>query len=135
MPLSSPALPDLVTRCRPLLGTFVEITVPDGFGAAVDAAFARIAHIHGRMSFHEATSDLASIRQAPPYTAIIVDRDTHEVLKIAAALYETTDGLFDVTVGRPLVRAGFLQIDVEPGDDLIDRDAGANVRSFRTRRS
>lgn len=108
MPSSLPTTPDLLTRCRPLLGTFVEITVPEGFGAAVDAAFGMIAHIHDRMSFHEATSDLAALRQAGPHQTIAVDPETVAVLQMAAALYETTEGLFDITVGSKLVRSGFL---------------------------
>lgn len=105
---SLPTTPDLVTRCRPLLGTFVEITVPDGFGAAVDAAFATIAHIHGRMSFHEPASDLAAIRDALPGERVAVDRETVEVLRIALTLHAATGGLFDVATGRQLVRGGFL---------------------------
>lgn len=82
--------------------------MPEGFGAAVDAAFAMIAHIHGRMSFHEPASDLAAIRNALPGDRVAVDRETVEVLRTALALYEATGGLFDVAVGRRLVRSGFL---------------------------
>lgn len=128
---SLPTTPDLVTRCRPLLGTFVEITVPDRFGAAVDAAFAMIAHIHGRMSFHEPASDLAAIRNAQPGERVAVDRETVEVLRTALALYETTGGLFDVAIGRQLVRGGFLpkgdigplgQFDATAADISIEDD-------------
>lgn len=116
MPLSSLtqpdlATPDLATRCRPLLGTFVEITVPDGFGVAVDAAFAAVAHIHSRMSFHEETSDLGATRRAIPGQPIALDRETVAVLRIALALHETSGGLFDVTIGRQLVESGFLPAD------------------------
>jgi thiamine biosynthesis lipoprotein len=99
---------DLLTRCRPLLGTFVEITVPEGFGTEIDAAFAAIAHVHARMSFHEDTSDLAAIRRAAPGQSIPMDRATVEVLRLAITLHEATDGLFDVAIGRHLVDAGFL---------------------------
>ena len=101
----------LTTRCRPLLGTFVEITVPEDFGAAVDAAFAMIAHVHARMSFHEPTSDLAAIHRAGPHQAVAVDRETVAVLRMAVSLHETTDGLFDVAVAPKLVRSGFLPKD------------------------
>lgn len=105
---SSPTAPDRVTRCRPLLGTFVEITAPEGWGAAVDAAFEAMAHVHARMSFHEAASDLAAIRQAEPGRAIRLDRETVAVLRLSLDLHESTGGLFDVTVGRQLVASGFL---------------------------
>lgn len=121
MPSSLPATSNLATRCRPLLGTFVEITVPDGFGAAIDAAFAAIAHVHARMSFHEATSDLAAIRQASPDQSVTVDRETVEVLRVAMSLNESTAGLFDVTVARELVRSGFLP---DPNIGRIDQFDG-----------
>ncbi|MBO9579602.1 MAG: FAD:protein FMN transferase [Sphingobium sp.] len=98
----------MITRCQPLLGTFVEITAPAEAGAAISAAFAVIRHVHARMSFHEDTSDLALIRRADPGEVIEVDRETVAVLRVANALHEATDGLFDVTMGRELVRAGFL---------------------------
>lgn len=104
---------DLVTRCRPLLGTFVEITVPEGHGEAVAAAFAAIAHVHARMSFHEATSDLASLRRAEPGEVVALDGETVAVLRVARALHEASGGLFDVAIGRQLVSAGFL-----PGEGL-----------------
>jgi len=95
----------------------VEITAPAGFDAAVNAAFATIAHIHARMSFHEATSDLAAIRNAPAGQSIRLDCETVAVLRSAIALHQSTGGLFDVAVGRQLVESGFL-----PGDgiDLIE---------------
>ena len=108
MPSSLHTLPDPVTRCRPLLGTFVEITAPDGHGEAVNAAFAAIAHVHGRMSFHEPASDLAAMRKAQAGECVAIDRETVRVLRTAQALHEASDGLFDVTVGRGLASDGFL---------------------------
>jgi FAD:protein FMN transferase len=107
-------VPDTITRCRPLLGTFVEITAS---GAGIDAAFAAIAHVHDRMSFHEAGSDLAAIRRARAGDVVAVDPETIAVLRMAQALFAATDGLFDVGVGGELVRSGFL-----PGEGL-DPDA------------
>jgi thiamine biosynthesis lipoprotein len=95
-------------RCRPLLGTFVEIAAPAGHHAAIDAAFAAVAHIHARMSFHEEGSDLAALRRAPVGAAVEVDRETVAVLRIAAALHARSGGLFDVAVGAALVAAGRL---------------------------
>ncbi|PAL19783.1 FAD:protein FMN transferase [Sphingopyxis sp. GW247-27LB] len=98
----------MITRCRPLLGTFVEITVPVGQEAAADRSFAAVEHVHRAMSFHEGGSDLARLRAATPGEAIEVDAETVRVLRLALDLFRATDGLFDVTTGRQLVRAGFL---------------------------
>lgn len=101
----------MITRCRPLLGTFVEITVPERNELAAERAFAAIAHVHRRMSFHEGDSDLARLREAPTGTVVKVDEETVAVLRTAIALYGDTGGLFDVGVGRSLVRSGFLPRD------------------------
>jgi thiamine biosynthesis lipoprotein len=98
----------LARRCRPLLGTLVEIAVPRAAAGAVDAAFAAVAHVHARMSFHEETSDLAHLRRAPAGAAVPVDPETVAVLRLAAALREASGGVFDVSVGARLVAAGFL---------------------------
>lgn len=98
----------MITRCKPLLGTFVEITVPANCARAADTAFSVIAHVHERMSFHEPGSDLAKLRNASPGEAVLCDRDTIAVLRVAIDLWNASDGLFDVTTARSLVRAGFL---------------------------
>lgn len=98
----------MITRCRPLLGTFVEITVPIGAGDAIEAAFETIRHVHHRMSFHEPGSDLARLRAATPGDVVAVDRETIIVLRMAIAFHEATGRLFEVAVGRELVRGGFL---------------------------
>lgn len=101
----------MITRCRPLLGTFVEISVPEGQELAAERAFAAITHVHRRMSFHEQNSDLAKLREATPGTVVEVDEETVAVLRTAIALFRETSGLFDVGVGRNLVSNGFLPRD------------------------
>lgn len=98
----------MITRCRPLLGTFVEITVPHDRGDVVETAFAAIAHVQARMSFHDEASDLARLREAQAGEVVRVDRTTVDVLRFACDLHKVSNGLFDVTIGRSLVRAGFL---------------------------
>jgi thiamine biosynthesis lipoprotein len=95
-------------RCRPWLGTFVEIAAPAGMEAEVEAAFAAIARIHRSMSFHEETSDLARLRRAPAGSLVEVDVETVTVLRIAAMLHQRSGGLFDVAIGARLVATGFL---------------------------
>jgi len=107
---------DLVRRCRPLLGTFVEVAVPAGFEAGIDKAFTAVTHVHARMSFHEETSDLAALRRAPAGAAVAVDPDCVAVLRIAADLHTRSGGLFDVAIGADLVMSGFLPRPVDLGD-------------------
>lgn len=109
-----------IRRCKPLLGTFVEVSAPAGADAAVAAAFAAVAHVHARMSFHEPSSDLAALRRARAGTPVAVDPATVEVLALARRLHEQTSGLFDVAVGARLVAAGFLP-----------RPAGIDLRTLR----
>jgi thiamine biosynthesis lipoprotein len=106
----------LQRRCRPLLGTFVEVAAPAGFETVIASAFDAIAHVHARMSFHEETSDLALLRRAKAGDSITVDPETVEVLRIAKDLHGRTGGLFDVAIGVDLVAAGFLPL--PPGLEL-----------------
>jgi len=99
-------------RCRPLLGTLVDIRV-DGLReadalAAIDAAFAEIAQVHRLMSFHEAGSDLSRLHCAPPGTSVAVDARTTHVLALAQQLAQQTRGVFDITIAPSLVRASAL---------------------------
>ena len=96
----------VVRRCRPWLGTFVEIAADSV--DAIEAGFAAIAHVHARMSFHEAGSDLSALRDAAAGDIVAVDCETVTVLRLAARLLEESNGLFDVTIGRQLVATGFL---------------------------
>ena len=96
----------VVRRCRPWLGTFVEIAADSV--DAIEAGFAAIAHVHARMSFHEAGSDLARLRNAAAGDIVAVDCETVAVLRLAARLFQESNGLFDVTIGRQLVASGFL---------------------------
>lgn len=106
----------VVRRCRPWLGTFVEICVPTGGEAVVDEAYRLIAHVHHRMSFHEETSDLAALRRAPAGEAVEIDADTVAVLRVATALNRRSGGVFDVAIGVRLAATGFLPR--PPGTDL-----------------
>jgi FAD:protein FMN transferase len=103
-----PRADHLVRRARPWLGTIVEIAVPRDSEAAMEAGFVEIARIHTLMSFHSETSDLARLRTACPGEIVAIAPDTVNVLRIAAALNRASGGLFDITVGRELVRTHFL---------------------------
>lgn len=81
-------------RCRPALGTLVELAAPEE--AALEAGFAAIADLEALMSPHCATSDIARLnageRLRPhPLTRI--------VLAQALALHAASAGAFDVNLG------------------------------------
>jgi thiamine biosynthesis lipoprotein len=103
-----------VRRAKPLLGTLVEIAVPAGDYDAHESGFEAVAAIHRLMSFHEPGSDLARLRNCMAGQTARVSAHTVTVLRAALDLHTLSGGIFDATVGRELVRAGFL-----PRDDVI----------------
>lgn len=99
-------------RARPLLGTFVEITATGAsenvLGAAVDAAFATVAEVQRRMSFHDPDSTLSRLNRDAAAQPVPVDEGTWEVLRFAADLHKASGGLFDPSVAPTLQAHGFL---------------------------
>ena len=112
----------VVERAKPLLGTVVGIRA-SGPGAqvarAVDDAFAAVARIEGRMSFHDPASDLSRVNRAAHHEAQRVHADTFRVLRAALALARASDGLFDPCVGARLVASGHLPAPA-PGDAPVE---------------
>ena len=96
-------------RCRPALGTFVEITLPDvddddeARSDAIEHAFAAIRAVEARMSFHDVDSDLTRLNRFAHRAPQQVAASTFEVLATARQMHERTDGLFDCAVGARLV--------------------------------
>lgn len=134
--------PDLVAmrRMRPVLGTWVEMRVEgpaDRVEAAVDAAFAQIAGVQQRMSFHDPHSALSRVNLQAHRRVQQVDAWTWRVLRLALALARASGGLFDVTVGGELVRRGVLPDHgfgaVEPrgASDAVELLPGRRVRLRR----
>lgn len=97
---------------RPWLGTLVRIGVAgverDLAEAAIERAFEAIAAVHRTLGFHDAHSDLSRLNGLSPGQPGIVSPMLREVLDVAQELAALTDGVFDVTVGGELVRAGVL---------------------------
>lgn len=116
-----------VRRCRPLLGTFVAIEAEGAASdaalhTAVDAAFACVARVHARMSFHDPASDLARLNARAHQEPQEVDPWTREVLAEAVRLGDASGGGFDVAVAPRLVRWGFLP---RPAGDLRAAETGS----------
>ena len=76
-----------VRRCRPLLGTFVEIAATHAgtrqAHRAVDAAFDEVLLVHRRMSFHDPDSDVSRLNREALDRAVAVHPETVEVLRWA----------------------------------------------------
>jgi thiamine biosynthesis lipoprotein len=95
-----------------LLGTFAEI---QAFGTnaaelerAVEAAFLAIAQVHRLMSFHDPASDVSRMNRGACCKLVRVHPWTWRVLKSAQEFSRTTDGIFDVTMARQLVKWNYL---------------------------
>jgi thiamine biosynthesis lipoprotein len=82
-----------------LLGTLVEVGVPEGRDDALAAAFEVIEQVQRLMSVHDAKSDLGRWHATPAGTPVDVHPWTGEVLQLAASLSMQTGGLFDVARG------------------------------------
>ena len=96
-------------RCKPLLGTFVEISVSQIDGLmAVDHAFAAIQHVHELMGFHNPHSELSQINRYAHAQAVEVHPWTAQVIRIAKEIYRKSEGLFNCGIGHRLVTAGLL---------------------------
>jgi thiamine biosynthesis lipoprotein len=98
-------------RCRPLLGTFVEISAERE--EAIEAGFEAIARVHRLMSAHDVSSDLSRINRFAHLGPVEVDEWTVQVLERARFWARESNGAFDP------VRAGAVAL----GANLIPRHA------------
>jgi FAD:protein FMN transferase len=103
----------LTSRMRPMLGTYVEITV-DGLSKekayrAIEEAFEAIAEVDRLLSSHRPESELNAINEAAGREAIQVSPWTYECIAAAIDLGEESQGAFDIT-SRPVLELwGFVQ--------------------------
>lgn len=121
-----------IRRCRPLLGTFVDISC-QGSPGAINRAFAAIEKVHRLMSFHDLRSDVARMNRDALREPVKVHPWTWRVLKFAQQLSFRSAGVFDITVGRELAKWGYLpRLDKQVGhggnwQDVILED-GCSIR-------
>ncbi|HUJ10997.1 MAG TPA: FAD:protein FMN transferase [Verrucomicrobiae bacterium] len=101
-----------IRRCRPLLGTLVEVAAwhadPARAHVAVDAAFAQIECVQRLMGFHDPRSEVSHLNQFAARRAMHVSAETWRVLQAACELHKCTGGVFDVAVAPELMRWGLL---------------------------
>ncbi|MGH7953345.1 MAG: FAD:protein FMN transferase [Limisphaerales bacterium] len=97
-----------IHRCRPLLGTFVEIAATGASESrlhlAINAAFAVIERIQKLMSAHDAQSELSQLNREAASRPVIVSRETFAVLRRADRLAAESKGAFDCTIAPLLAR-------------------------------
>lgn len=115
-----------IRRCRPLLGTFVEIRVggqPQAeLHAAIEMAFREIERIQNLMSAHDSKSEVGLLNQHAFHEPVKVSDDTFQVLSLGRRLAEQSNGAFDFTVGAQLREWGFLPYGVEPRGSVSWRE-------------
>lgn len=94
-------------RCRPLLGTFVEIEADDE--AAIEAGYAAVSKVHRLMSAHEPDSDLSRVNRFAHLGPVEVDAWTALVLERALFWAKESEGAFDpVRAGKAVIESGYL---------------------------
>ena len=98
----------MMRRCRPLLGTFVEITAADG--AAIEAGFAAMADVHAAMSAHDPASDVGRANATAHRAPVAVGAWTAGVVAAALDWARRSDGAFDPTIGGRQRAAGLLPV-------------------------
>lgn len=104
------------TRCRPLLGTFVEITLKgyDNKDRLIDLStmlFDEIERIHSLLGFHNLDSELTHLNQRMLTTTLDnfpISVDMNNVLTLALSLHRESNGLFDVAIASHLIKQNLL---------------------------
>lgn len=102
----------MLRRERPHFGTPVEIGAAGAGTPAVDAAitaaFEAVQQVEKRMSFRSKGGALSRLNRTAHLRAVRVDAWTYEVIEQALEIAAASGGAFDPTVGRHLVKYGFL---------------------------
>jgi thiamine biosynthesis lipoprotein len=97
-------------RCKPLLGTFVEISAKDTdyCHQAIELAFLEIEKVQLLMGFHNPESELSQINARSYLKPVRIHPWTAEVLSIAQEVNRQSNGVFNCGIGHRLVEAGLL---------------------------
>ena len=101
-----------IRRCRPLLGTFVEIAGSGTHAARVErgigAGFLVMTKVHRLMCFHDRESELSRTNRHAFYKPMRVHPWMWRVLQFAREFSRNSDGIFDITMARHLVNWNYL---------------------------
>ncbi|MGY3450438.1 FAD:protein FMN transferase [Bradyrhizobium sp. USDA 4353] len=97
-----PATSANLRRARPLLGTFVEISLDEApahdADEVIEAAFSAVADVHRLMSFFDPDSDVSRLNRDAFTRPVMVHPWTYAVLKTAVDMARLSDGAFDIGV-------------------------------------
>lgn len=116
-----------IRRCRPLLGTFVEVAT-SGTNAVnlergINTSFAAIEKVHRLMSFHDPDSDVSRMNRHAFPKSVIVHPWTFKVLETAQHLAHESNGVFDIATARLLADHGYLpRSEYQPDNAATWRD-------------
>lgn len=96
-----------LSRCKPLLGTYVELTISaeESDDMLIDMSIAAYAEIENLMSFHNPDSELSHINFAYKQ-ACKISHETEEVLLKALEISKLSNGLFDISIAAKLIEQG-----------------------------
>lgn len=113
-----------LTRCKPLLGTYVEISLSGDVTTETlieqsNSAFAAIQSIQNKMSFHDTSSELSLINQNALNGWIDLSSAMFKVLSTINQLNKDTDGIFDPSIAPVLLNSGSLPRHRYCSDDQI----------------
>src|SRR5262245_42707217 len=101
-----------IRRCRPLLGTFVEVATSGTNAASLESgineAFAAVEKVHRLMSFHDPDSEVSRMNRDAFPKSVIVHPWTWKVLETAQRLARESNGVFDIAIARLLASRGYL---------------------------
>ena len=122
-------LASTLTRCKPLLGTYVEISVSGDVADETlieqsNSAFAAIQLVQSRMSFHDAFSELSVINQNALNDWIELSPSMFKVLSKINQLNKDTDGSFDPSIAPVLLNSGSLPRHQSCNHDAPSADVG-----------
>ena len=102
-----------VQRCKPLLGTFVEISLTEQLSnkaltSLSQTMFEKIKSVQSQMSFHDKSSELSYINQFAHEKEIEMSDEMTIVIKHALSLSCATTGDYDASIAGKLVAQGIL---------------------------
>ena len=121
-------------RCKPLMGTFVEIGLLGATEAIFVDAFSAINKVSRLMSFHDEESDLSRLNRAPIGQWITLDNQIIEVLKVALEIQIQSGGLFNVAIAQPLMFWKILPGETSNAGLKYLSSAGFEVQGMKARR-
>jgi len=91
---------EITNISRPLLGTFVTITIdaePAASASASSAAFDEITRIEKVFSIYDPRSGMSVINSKAQYRPVIADDEIFSLIKLSADISKKTSGAFDMT--------------------------------------